>query len=1046
MGVRERLKTLRKVFGNVEPESFQIGEEAAGMTPSRPFSPGEPIGPYDGYSRNPRTRDFTQGYNISARPRSHERVPFDTLRSLIESYDVAQMAIWHRIESIRSLEWSLVAADGYEGDISDAVAVGMKVLESPDRENDFSSWLSAYLYDILAYDAGALYRMRNRIGQTIGLRVIDGTLLAPLQDYWGNVPTFPAEAYVQYVNGLPWNWLTTRDIIYKPVRKVSRSPYGQAPLETIILNANTDLRFQAFFLQHFTQGNIPAAFASAPETWTPQLIEQFQTYWDAYILGDQAAKAQIKWIPGGSKIEFTQDREFSDAFSLHLMRKTLAAYHVVPSDMGFTQEINKSSGETQSDVQHRIGDVPLAKHLSGIITGFLRDDLHLPVKHQFDLGEEQDDRLQTAQADRQYWEMGVIGSSELRELRYGRTEAGTYVVPRSVFTTRGGPIPLGALDDVAGDIDPATGAPAQNASRSQQVFRPVQGVVPVPPIENMPLAEQLYGPAALPPAAPKPPPAPELPAAPGPVGKEGITAGITAATGIYSYDLVGHDHHDDAPAANGDEDDETAVAKAAELAAFRRYVKQRRRLDRPWRDFDFRAIGPDEAAALNKSARAEIGKASGTPGLTKRSGMISLDLPKGTIPQVPGGVEDHHITVVYLGSDVDDDAFAEACERARAAAEAASGPLTGIISGLGTFPPSDGSDGLTPAWATVALAGVHDLNASLADLSASEHRDYTPHVTLAYLNPGDSLPEPVPATTVTFKYLTVHRGSQTVSFPLGPSGIAKASSPKGDAPAKGAPHWPGWEHDHRAADHWAPIIAATTAKALPSSRATAVAAGYLAAHLDASDKGADRKVLIAAAAAHLALQSLDLEGLLGETIAGLLTDGYLIGAASAIAVLDNKRTDLGGWKPGDTGAANDVIETLGQAASLGALLGTVQAAVRGMAASRLDDLAKALADAAMRGDSSTAAGRAMRAALADASRAAAVAVTEVTRASSTAAMCTYIKRGVTHGRWITEGDRKVCPRCLANAAQGAVPLGQPYSSGDPFPPTHPSDRCAVLPA
>jgi len=1028
MGMRERLQHLRKVFGPTEPAAFQIGEQAAGMTPANPFSPGEPIGPYDGYSRNPRTRDFVTGYNINARPRAHERIPFDTLRSLIDAYDVAQMAIWHRIESIRSLEWSLVAADGYEGDVADAVAIGTKILESPDRENDFSSWLSAYLYDILAYDAGALWRIRNRTGQTVGLRVIDGTMIAPLQDYWGNVPTFPAEAYVQYANGLPWNWLTTRDLIYKPVRKVSRSPYGQAPLETIILNANTDLRFQAFFLQYFTEGNIPAAFASAPETWSPQQIEQFQTYWDAFILGDQAAKSQIKWIPGGSHIEFTGQREFSDAFSLHLMRKTLAAYHVVPSDMGFTQEINKSSGETQSDVQHRIGDVPLAKHISGIITGFLRNDLHLPIKHQFDLGEEQDDRLQTAQADKIYVEMGAIGASEIRQLRYGLTEAGTYAVPRYVFTTRGGPIPLSALDNVAGQIDPGTAAPMQNAVHSRQVFRPVQGVVPVPPIEAAPLAEQLYGTAALPPAPPKPPEAEQ-------VGKEGVTAGITAATGIYSYDGPGS-----SPAAipEGEDDDEIAasvVTKAAdaEYAAFRRHAKQTRRPGRKWRDFQFAdVVDPVTAHRLNDDGRLAWRKAAGqiaVAGLAVRAAdtdrvlmlqrALTDDDPAGGFLEFPGG----HIE----GSESPlEAAVREWCEE------------TGLDLPDGSF---------TGEWASsnnIYRGFVYTVESeNLIDIfdrdwaSNPDDPDGDQVEVVAWFDP-DHLAD----NSAVRPELAADLNQVQAALD---ANITKAASPKDDAPDEGAPQWPGWEHDRRAADHWAAIIAAAALAILPSTRATAVAAGFLAAHPEASSADADRAVLIAAAAVHLAAQNLDLESRLSDAVGGTLTDGYLVGMASAIAVLDNHSPGLGGWNPGDTSTANAVIEKLGQAATLGALLGTVNATVQHMAATRLDRMAKALADAAIRGDGSTAAGQALRAALANTSLAMAAAVTEITRGSSTAAMFTYAKRGVAYGRWVLDASSKVCALCLANAAAGPVPLGQAYPSGASQAPQHVHCRCAVVP-
>ena len=222
MGVRTRiadsLTRIAKVFGPGVPPQFEAGETASHMTPASPFSPGQPIGPYDGYDRTPRSRDFVTGYNIAARPRSHERVSFPTLQGLVSAYDVAQICIWHRIDSIRSLDWKLIADENYTGDVSGAITEGMTVLKKPDRNSAFDGWLAKWLWDVLAYDAGTLYRLRNRGGRTIGLSVIDGTLIAPLLDYWGNPPEEPAEAYVQYVQGLPWNWLTRGDLIYEPFR------------------------------------------------------------------------------------------------------------------------------------------------------------------------------------------------------------------------------------------------------------------------------------------------------------------------------------------------------------------------------------------------------------------------------------------------------------------------------------------------------------------------------------------------------------------------------------------------------------------------------------------------------------------------------------------------------------------------------------------------------------------------------------------------------------------------------------------------------------
>ncbi|MFB8182624.1 phage portal protein [Streptomyces sp. NPDC055966] len=606
MGVRDRLALLRKAFGTqAAPAQMQEAGEAVGLGPTKPFAPGEPIGPYDGYSRTPRSRDFTTGYNIATRPRTHERVAFDTLKGLIESYDIASMCIWHRIDSIRALEWSLVPARGFSGDADAAIEAGLQVLEKPDGQTPFAAWLAKYLYDILAYDAGCLYRLRNRRGDCIGLSVVDGTTIAPLLDYWGRTPQAPAEGFVQYAQGLPWNWLTTNDLIYEPFRPRPNSPYGTAPLETILLNANTDLRFQAYFLQRFTEGNIPHALASAPETWTPQQIENFQETWDAMMLGDQAVKNQIRWLPGGSKVEWSNEKDFTDAFSLFLMRKTAAAFHVVPADLGFTENVNKSSGESQGDVQHRVGDLPLVAHIAGILTHFLRDDLHLPIEFSFDTGQEKDDRLQEAQAWKIYIESGMASADEGREKLLGLPGDPRRPTPRFFSTTRLGPVPLLSIEGVAGKVDPETFGPAEDQQVLDQPFVPPPGVVPEAGTTDAKQslaaldAYQVYSRHEL-----------ESSDAAQSVAKDGeaggATAGITAETGITSYDLVGHhgDEDDEGP----DEDQEQLVK--SELAAFRSFRKARRR-DGRWRDFAFRHVDPVQAHRLNDGGRLAIRKAAG---------------------------------------------------------------------------------------------------------------------------------------------------------------------------------------------------------------------------------------------------------------------------------------------------------------------------------------------------------------------------------------------------------------------------------------------------
>lgn len=157
----------------------------------------------------------------------------------------------------------------------------------------------------------------------------------------------------------------------------------------------------------------------------------------------------------------------------------------------------------------------------------------------------------------------------------------------------------------------------------------------------------------------------------------------------------------------------------------------------------------------------------GYEGLTARTGMIYLDIPEGLINRVRGGVDDkQHITLVYLGKNVSDKAFEDACRRAKEAA-ARCCPLEGVLCGVDTFDPSDPSDGKIPAFVPAYIPGIGALRSMLEDLSASEHRHYRPHVTLGYYGEDEELPSPHPPVNVRFARLFVKRGDQVVSFPLG---------------------------------------------------------------------------------------------------------------------------------------------------------------------------------------------------------------------------------------------------------------------------------------
>ena len=475
------------------PEEVEAAMAENGLSWGPPFPPGRPLDPFYGYRRAPRTWNYSVGENVQLTPRWN-RISFPTLKSIIESYYAAQICVRHLINDVRSLDYQFVPPSNVIEDATDDLQKAEEFFNSPDKRQPFRAWLAEYLQDVLRYDAGALYIRRNNAGDPIALEVVSGATIIPLIDFFGRPPVdeedgsaFPdgiwegelTPAYTQIVEGMPWVWLVKDDLIYQPLNPLPESQYGLAPMEAVLLQANTDIRFQWHFLQYFTEGSIPAGFMEAPPDLSdPIQVTEWQETWDAVMLGDQSKLRQVRWVPSGASFTPVKNDKFDSAFPLYLMRCTAAAFGVTPNDLGFTEDVNRSTGEIQVDVQFRIGTLPIVRHVEDVINLFLSEHLGLKARIAFDTGQGTQHRLETAQADDIYIKNGTLSHDEVR-MKLGKRISRERPSPRYIDNTRGGPIPLLALDSLAGKIDPTTFGPHKDQDFINHPFVPAPGVTPV---------------------------------------------------------------------------------------------------------------------------------------------------------------------------------------------------------------------------------------------------------------------------------------------------------------------------------------------------------------------------------------------------------------------------------------------------------------------------------------------------------------------------------------------------------------------------------------
>lgn len=468
---------------SVTPEDIQLALHRQGVDWVEPFAPGMPLVPYYGYGRRPRMYDYMVGRNVTTETRP-DRIPFQQLKQVVEGYDIALSCIRYTINDLRSMELKWGPMAGYEGDTKRDALQAAQLWRRPDGKRFFGDWLAQAMMDQLRYDASSLYRERNAAGKMLALKIIDGTTLAPMLDYFGELPEPPAPAFQQFIQGVPWDWLTTDDILYSPMWPVPESPFGVPPIETVLLNANTDVRLQLFFLEFFTAGAVPEMFALAPPDQSdPDALAEWEEVSNDRLMANQAARHGMMWLPGGTELKpYKQIEQIDPKIAEYVIRRTVAAFGLTPQNLGILDDVNRATSETQVDQQFRVGTLPHVRHWEAIINSVTQEDYGLPVAAHFDTGREAEDRLMEAQAHQIWVSIGAESTDEVRDQILGLPIDNENPVPRGYFSAKGAFVPIHQLQALAGPVDPETYSPT-DAPAAPVWAQTISGFGPAAPQE-----------------------------------------------------------------------------------------------------------------------------------------------------------------------------------------------------------------------------------------------------------------------------------------------------------------------------------------------------------------------------------------------------------------------------------------------------------------------------------------------------------------------------------------------------------------------------------
>lgn len=357
-------------------------------------------------------------------------VPFSFLRRMAQVYPIARACINRRIRQITQLQWDITTIDEIDDEEGNEEAIKQikEFFKHPTGHGSrMRKMLTTMIDDILTVDAVCFEVQGTRGGGFYKLIQIDPTTIALRVTDTGDTPEPPDTAYEQIIAGTKIAEFTTDEMIYDFMGSRSMTPYGLAPLESLILQVEAALRGTLYNLNYFRESNVPEGFLTLPESVAKnkEQVDQWQTWFDALMAGDPRFQHRLKILPEGAvytPAKKPEDMAF-ERFELWLLQQTCAVFDVPPQDIGITYQVNKATGETQAHLSIERGLVPLANFIKEIFDDIIQNRMGMENLQFIWHDVNPVDRKEEVEIAEKEINMGVLSGDEYR-IEHGREPIG----------------------------------------------------------------------------------------------------------------------------------------------------------------------------------------------------------------------------------------------------------------------------------------------------------------------------------------------------------------------------------------------------------------------------------------------------------------------------------------------------------------------------------------------------------------------------------------------------------------------------------------------
>ncbi len=350
--------TARFVIENIKPETWM-----SALQPLIPFLP-EVWG---------RRYDYNVGRNINFTPRGDQPISFWQLRQLAQQCELLRLGIETVKDQIASCKWQFKPTEesGLDGD-APIIQELTAFFQSPDKQNNFKTWLRMLLEEVLVTDAASVYRRKDKGGGLHSYRIIDGATIFPLIDADGYSPEPPDPAYQQILKGAVKSNLTREELLYRPHNVRVFSVYGYGVTEQVIMSARQSIERMKYQLAYFTEGSTPDTYMKMGAELTPDQILAFEQRFNAYLTGNASERRKIPAVPKDTELLQLKPAPLKDEFDEWLARIICNVLSLPPN--AFVKQMNRATAESEQDRAKSEGQAPRLLWVQDLINEMIRLD------------------------------------------------------------------------------------------------------------------------------------------------------------------------------------------------------------------------------------------------------------------------------------------------------------------------------------------------------------------------------------------------------------------------------------------------------------------------------------------------------------------------------------------------------------------------------------------------------------------------------------------------------------------------------------------------